>query len=108
MKASRKKLLDLSLRNKLINFPPVSPEHKDDGRAHKFLKVGGQLKAVWDRLVDEEKQLKIYRFNPFELEDSIRKLNETLRKTTARSEVDLIRQRIREINAEIAEGKAMA
>ena len=108
MKASRKKLLDLSLRNKLINFPPVGPDHKDDGRAHKYLKVGGQLKAVWDRLVDDEKQLKIFRFNPAELEESLRKLNDALRKTSARSEADLIRQRIKETTEEIAEGKAMA
>jgi len=34
MRSSRKNLLDLSLRNKLLNFPPVGPDHKDDGRAH--------------------------------------------------------------------------
>ena len=51
MEASRKNLLDLSLRNRLLNFSPADPEHQDDARAHKFLVVKGRLKAVWDRLV---------------------------------------------------------
>lgn len=108
MRASRKKLLDLSLRNKLLNFPPVGPDHKDDGRAHKYLKLGSRFKAVWDRLVADDKQLKIFRFNPVELGDNLMRLNDALRKATARTETESIRQRIREINEEIAEGEAMA
>jgi very-short-patch-repair endonuclease len=107
MKSSRKKLLDLSLRNKLLNFPPVAPDYNDDGRAHKFLKVGGRLQAVWERLVDDTKALKIYRYSPVELQNALKRLNEASRKTAARTEADLLRQQIREITEEIAEGEAM-
>ena len=58
MESSRERLLDLTLRNKLLNFAPADPAHHDDGRAHKFLLVQGKIKAIWSRLMDEEKDLK--------------------------------------------------
>jgi very-short-patch-repair endonuclease len=108
MRSSRKNLLDLSLRNKLLNFAPVGPDHKDDGRAHKYLKLGGQIETVWERLVATEKQLRIFRFNPAELGDASKRLHESLRKTASRIEADSVRERIKEVSDEIAEGEAMA
>jgi very-short-patch-repair endonuclease len=107
MRASRKRLLDLSLKNRLLNYAPADPEHRDDGRAHKFLKLHGRFKSVWARLVADDKQLRVFRFNPPELGDALKKLNEALRKAS-RQESEAIREKTREINEEIAEGEAMA
>lgn len=108
MEASRKNLLDLSLRNRLLNYSPADPEHRDDGRAHKFLVVRGRLKASWERLVGEAKQLKISRFNPVELAEMVKRLNESLRKAVSKSEGELIRSRIKEVQDEIDEGESLA
>lgn len=108
MEASRKNLLDLSLRNRLLNYSPADPEHRDDGRAHKFLVVRGRLKAAWERLVGEAKQLRISRFNPTELAETLKRLNESLRKAANKGEGDLIRARIKEIQQEIDEGESLA
>lgn len=62
---------------------------------------------MWERLVAAEKQLRVFRFNPTELGDALKRLNEALRKTASRTEGDTLRQRIKEVNDEIAEGEAM-
>jgi very-short-patch-repair endonuclease len=107
MKASRKKLLDLSLRNRLLNYAPADPEHRDDGRAHKFLKLQGRLKPVWERLVAEDKQLKISRFNPVEIGNALKRLNESLKKAN-RAEAGSITEKVRELNAEVQEIESLA
>lgn len=108
MEASRKNLLDLSLRNRLLNYSPADPEHRDDGRAHKFLVVRGRLKASWERLVGEAKQLHISRFNPTELAEMLKRLNESLRKAANKNERDLIRTSIKEVQDEIEAGESLA
>jgi very-short-patch-repair endonuclease len=108
MAASRKKLLDLSMRNRLLNYSPADPDHRDDGRAHKFLIVRGYLKAVWDRLVDDEKQLRISRFDPDELRAQIKKLNEAAKKAESRAESEPIKFQTKELQDALDEGEEMA
>jgi very-short-patch-repair endonuclease len=107
MRSSRKRLLDLSLRNRLLNYGPADPEHHDDGRAHKFLKVCGRFEAVWERLVAEDKQLRVSYFKPAELRDEQKKLAEELRRGS-RSESPAILERIAEIARELADGEREA
>lgn len=107
MESSRKKLLDLSLRNRLLNFSPANPEYQDDSRAHKFLVIQGKLRPVWDRLVDEEKQLRISRFNPEDLANRLKQLNEA-KKSSTNGQTEVLKTQIKELMAELKEGEDMA
>lgn len=108
MAASRKKLLDLSMRNRLLNYSPADPDHREDSRAHKYLVVKGRLKAVWDRLVDDDKQLRISRFDPDDLGAQYKKLSEAAKKAEPRSESEAIKLKIKELKDAINEGEEMA
>ena len=107
MESSRKKLLDLSLRNRLLNFAPANPEHEDDGRAHKYLVIKGRQRAVWDRLVDEEKQLRISQFDPKGIANRLKQLNES-KKTSSSSQSEVIKEQIKELMLELKEGEDLA
>jgi hypothetical protein len=58
---SRDLLLDLTLRNRLLNFPQGDPGFRErDERLHKNLPLMGHVEHVWNRLVDEEQSVQIY------------------------------------------------
>jgi very-short-patch-repair endonuclease len=61
---SRERLLDISLRNRLLNFRPGNPAFRDDIKAHKHVVLKGHLDSVWDRLVESEKQVEIVCLTP--------------------------------------------
>ncbi|NJL72651.1 MAG: DUF4011 domain-containing protein [Candidatus Competibacteraceae bacterium] len=100
--------MDLSLRNRLLNFAPADPEHQDDGRTHKFMTVNGNMRKVWCRLVDEEKQLRISRFDRKEILDRIEKLTAVSRSSANDAEVQSTKIQVRELKAELKDGEAMA
>jgi hypothetical protein len=56
---SRKCLLDLTLRNRLLNFRPGNPNYQDDQKAHKHLVLDGEIEFVWQCLVEQEKQIEV-------------------------------------------------
>lgn len=103
MESSRERLLDLTLRNKLLNFAPADPAHHDDGRAHKYLVVQGKIKVVWSRLMDEEKDLKIRLFAKTALESALQKEVEALKRPENRTRGESIRARISDLKAELEE-----
>jgi very-short-patch-repair endonuclease len=58
---SRQQLLDLTARNKLLNFPPGAPDFKDrDNRVYKHMPVLANLNAVWRRLVGDGKSIRVF------------------------------------------------
>lgn len=103
MEFSRERLLDLTLRNKLLNFSPADPEHRDDGRAHKYLLVQGKLKAVWARLMDEEKDLRVRLFDKASIQDALAKETDTLKRPENRARAESIRAKIAELKAQLQE-----
>jgi very-short-patch-repair endonuclease len=56
---SRQKLLDLSLRNRLLNFRPGNPAHQDDLKSHKHVVLKGHLDKLWEQLVTDERRIRI-------------------------------------------------
>ena len=52
---SRKRLLDLTLRNRLLNFRAGDPNHKDDSKTHKHMVFKADVESVWSLLVEDEK-----------------------------------------------------
>lgn len=63
LRHSRQQLLDLTLRNKLLNFPQGDPEYRDkDKRAYKHLPVLARLDHVWRQLIEEDKGILIHTF----------------------------------------------
>jgi|GEM_PF-3365260 len=58
--SSRQRLLDLTLRNRLLNFKPGSPTYSETKRSQKHLTVKGHLESVWDRLVEKSSQIEIH------------------------------------------------
>ena len=46
LQRSRKRLLDLTLRNRLLNFRPGNPNYQDDQKAHKHLVLDGGIEFV--------------------------------------------------------------
>src|ERR1039457_1775853 len=59
LQRSRKRLLDLTLRNRLLNFRPGNPNYQDDQKAHKHLVLDGQIEFLWQYLVQQEKQIEV-------------------------------------------------
>src|ERR1043165_2766398 len=59
LKRSRQRLLDLTLRNRLLNFRAGDPSFGDDSRAHKHLPLKGQISSVWEALVEGGKKVEI-------------------------------------------------
>ncbi|MEI6342220.1 MAG: hypothetical protein WCR07_09695, partial [Verrucomicrobiota bacterium] len=59
LRRSRQRLLDLTLRNRLLNFRPGNPEHRDDHKAHKHIVLKGIIESSWRCLVVDEKQIEI-------------------------------------------------
>ena len=43
LRRSRQRLLDLTLRNRLLNFRPGNPNYRDDLKAHKHVVLKGHL-----------------------------------------------------------------
>lgn len=57
---SRKNLLDLTTRNRLLNFPPGATGFKEkDSRLYKHLPVFADIKTVWNQLVEEDKSVRV-------------------------------------------------
>src|SRR5665213_271405 len=59
LQRSRKRLLDLTLRNRLLNFRPGNPNYQDDQKAHKHLVLDGEIEFLWQYLVGQEKQIEV-------------------------------------------------
>src|SRR2546426_4759053 len=59
LRRSRQRLLDLTLRNRLLNFRPGHPNYRDDLKAHKHIVLKGQIDSVWQQLVRDEKHIEI-------------------------------------------------
>jgi len=59
LRRSRKRLLDLTLRNRLLNFRPGNPNYRDDLKAHKHIVLNGHLDSLWKALVEYEKHIEV-------------------------------------------------
>jgi hypothetical protein len=59
LRRSRQRLLDLTLRNRLLNFRPGDPDYRDELKAHKHVVLKGHIESVWQALVDDEKHIEI-------------------------------------------------
>ena len=59
LQRSRKRLLDLTLRNRLLNFRPGNPNFQDDQKAYKHVVLDGQIEFIWQNLVEQEKQIEV-------------------------------------------------
>ena len=59
LQRSRQRLLDLTLRNRLLNFRPGNPDYRDDLRGQKHIGLKGHIKSLWQALVENEKIIKI-------------------------------------------------
>lgn len=59
LRRSRQRLLDLTLRNRLLNFKPGNPEYRDDLKAHKHIVLKGHVESVWQTLVEDEKEIEV-------------------------------------------------
>ena len=59
LRRSRQRLLDLTLRNRLLNFRPGNPNYKDDLKAHKHIVLKGHIDSLWEKLVEEEKNVEV-------------------------------------------------
>lgn len=59
LRRSRQRLLDLTLRNRLLNFRPGSPDYRDDLKAHKHIVLKGDIGSVWQQLVENEKPIEV-------------------------------------------------
>lgn len=59
LRRSRQRLLDLTLRNRLLNFRPGNPNYHDDLKAHKHVVLKAHLDSLWEHLVEEEKCVEI-------------------------------------------------
>lgn len=59
LRRSRQRLLDLTLRNRLLNFRPGNPDYRDDLKAHKHAVLKGSIESAWQQLVDNEKPVEI-------------------------------------------------
>lgn len=59
LRRSRQRLLDLTLRNRLLNFRPGNPDYRDDLKAHKHVVLKGHIGSLWQTLVADEKHVEI-------------------------------------------------
>lgn len=59
LRRSRQRLLDLTLRNRLLNFRPGNPNFKDDLKARKHVVLKGHIESLWQSLVEDEKCIEI-------------------------------------------------
>lgn len=75
---SRQRLLDLTLRNRLLNFPSGAPDFKErDRRVYKHLPLVADVGAVWRRLVlEDEKQKPLHVQTLPEGDDAAREIAE--------------------------------
>src|SRR5258706_13208301 len=59
LQRSRQRLLDLTLRNRLLNFRPGNPNYRDDLKAHKHVVLKGHTESLWQALVEDEKHIEV-------------------------------------------------
>lgn len=59
LRRSRQRLLDLTLRNRLLNFRAGNPDYQDDLKAHKHVVLKGHMDSLWQSLVEEEKHIEV-------------------------------------------------
>ncbi len=59
LRRSRQRLLDLTLRNRLLNFRPGNPNYRDDLKAHKHVVLKGHVESLWQALVEDEKHIEV-------------------------------------------------
>lgn len=69
LEQARKKLLDLSYRNRLVNFPPGLSKNAPKSRGIDHLRVIADLPAVWNRLVDDENDIRILTYDEDEQQE---------------------------------------
>jgi len=76
LRRSRQRLLDLTLRNRLLNFRPGNPDYHDDLKAHKHAVLKGNIDSVWQQLVENEKPIEILGLTLEQQEQIARELQE--------------------------------
>ena len=59
LRRSRQRLLDLTLRNRLLNFRAGNPNYHDDLKAHKHAVLKGHMDSLWQTLVEEGKHIEV-------------------------------------------------
>src|SRR3954463_7709744 len=59
LRRSRQRLLDLTLRNRLLNFRPGNPDYRDDLKTHKHAVLKGHIESLWQSLVKDEKSIEV-------------------------------------------------
>ena len=59
LRRSRHRLLDLTLRNRLLSFRPGNPQHRDDHKGHKHVSLRGHADSLWQSMVKNGKPVKI-------------------------------------------------
>jgi len=59
LRRSRQRLLDLTLRNRLLNFRPGNPNYRDDLKAHKHAVLKGHIEFLWQHLVEDERHIEV-------------------------------------------------
>lgn len=69
LEQARKKLLDLSNRNRLVNFAPGLSGGTSTSRGIDHLRVIADLPAVWSHLVDDEDDIRILTYDEEEQEE---------------------------------------
>ena len=74
LRRSRQCLLDLTLRNRLLNFRPGGPDYRDDLKAHKHIVLKGRIDSVWQQLVENEKPIEVLSLTQEQQEQVAREL----------------------------------
>jgi very-short-patch-repair endonuclease len=83
LRRSRQRLLDLTLRNRLLNFRPGNPDYRDDLKGHKHVGLKGHIESLWQTLVDDEKQVEIAHLTRDQQSQLAQELRQSENQTTA-------------------------
>jgi len=82
LRRSRQRLLDLTLRNRLLNFRPGNPDYRDDLKGHKHAGLKGHVESLWQVLVENEKPIEVAHLT----RDQQSQLSQELRQSEHRSD----------------------
>ena len=83
LRRSRQRLLDLTLRNRLLNFRPGNPDYRDDLKGHKHVGLKGHIESLWQTLVDDERQVEIAHLTRDQQAQLAQELRQSENQTTA-------------------------
>lgn len=83
IRRSRQRLLDLTLRNRLLNFRPGNPNYRDDLKGHKHVGLKGHIESLWQTLVNDEKQVEIAHLTRDQQSQLAQELRQSENQTTA-------------------------